>query len=184
MLDKLILGMLLYKDLTIYDMKKAFDEGINQFFTTSFGALHPALKKLSDKGFTSSKRAVEKGRTKKIYTLTSEGRAHFLEWLKEDIGMKKIQEEGLLRVFFYKELPKRKQVALLKRYVQEMRDRIAALEGIRAHHQALKAEIPKKYLEAFNYRITTIGFGLGYYAFAADWYEGLIDDIENGRMAI
>ena len=38
--------MLLYKDLTIYDMKKAFDEGINQFFTTSFGALHPAVKKL------------------------------------------------------------------------------------------------------------------------------------------
>lgn len=183
MLEKLILGMLLYKNLTIYDMKKALDEGINQFFTTSFGALHPAVNKLMDRGFTDAVKVLENGRAKKVYSLTDSGKAYFLEWLEKDISMSKVQEEGLLRVFFYKELSKRKQISLLQKYVNEMKERVVALKHIKAFQQTAKKEIPKKYVEAFNYRVTTIDFGLGYYTFAIEWYERLIDDIAAGRMA-
>ena len=181
MLDKLILGLLLYKDLSIYDIKKALDEGINQFFSTSFGAIHPAVKKLEDGGLTTSTTTIENGRTKKIYALTDRGRARFLDWLSEDISMRKIQDEGLLRVFFYKELPREEQVALLARYVEEMEGRAAALRAVKEMHA--KAEVPKQYREAFNYRVITIDFGLGYYAFAADWYRQLIERIESGEMS-
>ena len=183
MLEKLILGMLLYKNLTIYDMKRALDEGINQFFSTSYGALHPATKKLATQGFVTYEETSEKGRTKKVYELTPAGRSYFLAWLGEDISLSKIQEEGLLRVFFYKELPRNTQVTLLRKFVDDMRGRIAALEGIAAYQQSAKKEIPEAYREAFNYRVTTIDFGIEYYHFAIDWYERLIDSIQNGDMA-
>jgi DNA-binding PadR family transcriptional regulator len=180
MLDKLILGLLIYKDLTIYDLKKAFDEGINQFFSTSFGALHPAVKKLCDRKLITSVSKIEKGRSKKIYSLTKAGRAHFLEWLSEEISIKRIQDKGLLRVFFFKEISRRKQIALLNQYVAALEARVVKLKAVKAMHAGTK--IPKKYREAFNYRVTTIDFGLGYYAFAIAWYRQLLEKIQSGEM--
>ena len=180
MLDKLTLGMLLYKDLTIYDIKKAFDEGINQFYSTSYGAIHPALKKLSAKGFVDMCAFVENGRSKKRYALNPEGKAHFIEWLMADISLSKVNEEGVLRVFFFKEIPKEERLKKLHKYIADMTERLDILQAVKKMHDG--ADIPAAHKEAFNYRVTTIDFGLGYYAFAIDWYRSLIRRIESGEM--
>ena len=51
MVDYLVLGLLMYRPLTMYDIKKAMEKSTHHFFSASFGSLHPALKKLDEKGW-------------------------------------------------------------------------------------------------------------------------------------
>ena len=66
MLESIALGMLLEKDLTGYDIKKFIENGIGVFYKASFGSLYPALKRLTEKGYLTT-RDKPQGSRKKIF---------------------------------------------------------------------------------------------------------------------
>jgi len=58
------------------------------------GALYPMLNALEEKGFLKSRKQQQGGRTRKVYTLTREGRAYietYSEILKEQIECSDIE---------------------------------------------------------------------------------------------
>jgi len=106
MIDYIILGMVLHKPLTGYDIKKEIETGIGNFYKASYGSLYPALKKLTDKGclILSEQRQVE--RLKKYYMATGLGKTAFMEWLCSPIDINAGTASMLAKIFFFGELPR------------------------------------------------------------------------------
>ena len=50
-LEYVVMGTVLHKPSTGYDIKKEIEAGIGNFFKSSYGNLYPTLKKLTKKGF-------------------------------------------------------------------------------------------------------------------------------------
>lgn len=105
MLEFIILGIVLEKDITGYDIKKNIENGIGVFYKASFGSLYPALKKLANKGDLT---IFEKpyGKRKKIfYHITDEGKNKFSNWLSSPIDLFEGTNTYLAKVYFFDQLP-------------------------------------------------------------------------------
>ncbi len=180
MLENVILGLLLYKKLSIYDMKKAIEQSVGFFYSSSYGNIHPAMKKLEAKGFVSVQEKLVHGRNRKEYSITEEGIGQFQIWLSQDIKVGKIQDEGLLHLYFLAELKEDKRIELLNRYIEKLSEKVIELSEV--ENAIRKIEVPDKYREALNYRIITIDFGLKYYKFELTWYKDIINKIKRKEI--
>jgi PadR family transcriptional regulator AphA len=180
MLDNIILGLLLFRSLSVYEIKKGIDTTVSFFYSSSYGNIIPALKKLEKNDFVSIEEKVVNGRNRKEYTITKAGRASFKAWLSQEINIGKIQDEALLRLFFLTELPVKKRIKLLKDYVKKLKGKIGELEAIEG--ETRKMEVKAKHREAFNYRIATLEFGIAYYQFELIWYSNIIHKIKRKEL--
>ena len=179
-MEKVILGLLNHRCLTIYEIQKALGQVIRFFYSASFGSIHPALQKLVKKGFATVESGEANGRLKKVYSITESGRLALIEWLAGEITISRVQDEGLLRLFFITELPKEKRLTILKEYsrvLQAQVEEIAAIEG-----QFKQIQIPEHLMEVYHYQMLTADFGKKYYQFELDWYLDVIQKIEKGEL--
>lgn len=169
MVDYLVLGLLLYRPLTMYDIKKAMEKSTNHFFSASFGSLHPALKKLDEKGWVTFTQTLERGRGKKTYTITESGQGAFLEWLQHDSSTDIVREPSLLKMFFLGHLAEEARSPVLKNYLEEVEKNLQVLKGLLEVSQAI--EVPEEKLVHKTYQVATLEFGVAYYEFVKGWYE-------------
>ena len=142
MLDNIILGLLLFRSLSIYEIKKAIDGTVSFFYSSSYGNIVPALKKLEKNDLVTINENVVNGRNRKEYTMTDKGREKFKSWLSQEINIGKIQDEALLRFFFITELSTEARIELLEGYVDKLKSKTAELNLIR--DETMKMEIPRK----------------------------------------
>jgi len=79
----LCLAILYFGDATGYEIRKNAQEGIFSYLiNASYGAIYPALGKLTKDGLVSCREEMQSGKpNKKIYTLTEAGRRAFIEAL-------------------------------------------------------------------------------------------------------
>jgi PadR family transcriptional regulator, regulatory protein AphA len=180
MLDNIILGLLLFRSLSIYDIKKAIDQSVSFFYSSSYGNIIPALKKLEKNELVDIRQSVVNGRNRKEYTITNKGLVQFKTWLSQEINIGKIQDEALLRLFFLSEIPSEDRIKLLEDYLSQLMAKITELETIES--ETRKMEIDEKYREPFNYRIATLEFGIRYYQFELDWYKSVIERIKRKEL--
>lgn len=101
MQDRIVLGFLLNGGKTGYEIKKMMELTTANFFNTSLGSIYPALKKLEKNKMVKLEEKIEKGRLKKLYTITPKGKKFFREWLTKDPAPFKIRAEALLKIFFF-----------------------------------------------------------------------------------
>jgi DNA-binding PadR family transcriptional regulator len=169
MVNYLVLGLLMYRPLTMYDIKKAMKKATDHFYSASFGSLHPALKKLNEKGLVTFEQTLEQGRGKKTYTITNLGKKEFLEWLQQNISTEAVREPSLLKVFFLGHLSQEARAPILENYLKEVDKHLAELRGLLEISQAL--EVPKNMEAHKTYQLATLEFGIAYYQFVKDWYK-------------
>ena len=105
-MEFVILGLLALRGRTIYEIKKALAETISLFYSASFGSITSAVNKLLEKGWISVSELTEKGRHKRIYALTADGRTAFEGWLASPIPQEKVKDPALTRLFFMGFLPR------------------------------------------------------------------------------
>jgi DNA-binding PadR family transcriptional regulator len=180
MLENIILGFLLFRTLTTYDIKKALESSVNFFYSSSYGSIVPTLKKLEQNEMVSVEERVVNGRNRKEYTITEQGHGKFVSWLSEKIGIGKTQDEGLLRLYFLTELPVRRRIELLEQYCVRLQAKVQELKA--TEEEFRNTDVPEKCREAFNYRIITVDFGIRYYQFEYDWYREIIGKIERNEL--
>lgn len=169
MVDYLVLGLLMYRPLTMYDIKKAMEKSTDHFYSASFGSLHPALKKLTEKGLVTFQQTLESGRGKKTYTITDLGKETFLEWLRQDIPTEAVREPSLLKVFFMGHLGEGERQAVLEHYLREVTTHLTQLGGLL--EVAKKLEVPAHMEAHKTHQLATLEFGIAYYTFVIDWYR-------------
>ena len=120
MLEYVVIGMVIHKPLTGYDIKKEIEAGIGNFFKSSYGNLYPALKKLTDKGFLTLTEQTHVNRLKKYYMVTEFGKTAFLEWLTSPLDSGSVTVSLLTRIFFFGELSEDIRNQELKKYELHM----------------------------------------------------------------
>lgn len=80
-----ILGLLHYKKMHGYHIKERIESTFSHLWTINYGQIYPTLKKLQQEGLvTMLEVAQQNAPTRKLYSITAEGREAFRHWLKSD----------------------------------------------------------------------------------------------------
>lgn len=165
MLEYVIEGLLMQNDMSGYDMKQNIDSV--KYFNASYGSIYPTLKKMETEGLITSKEIVEGGKYKKIYSINDEGREKFLEWLQKPIDIIRSDNEHLVKMSFYKYLPKEKLKDLIPELIINVSAMIRRLE-------VFKAKLEK---DMDEFQIWTVIFGIDYYRFLKKWYQRFLEEL-------
>lgn len=77
-----ILGILDYREMHGYQLKRVLEEGISSFWPVNLAAIYPSLRKLGDEGLVSFHREPSgEGRPdRKVYRITDAGRNELARW--------------------------------------------------------------------------------------------------------
>lgn len=125
----LCLGVLTIKDATGYDIKKFFERGFRHFFVAGYGSIYPALAELHKEGLVECREmAQDKLPDKKVYSITSAGRAAFETALLGTEPRHKVRSEFLVLMYFAHMLPPEHVGLLISKRMQEMEKMLDGLE--------------------------------------------------------
>ena len=170
-LKAVLLGFLTRGDLTGYELKGAMDESVGFFFGASYGSIYPALRNLEEEGLARSTLVVQSDRpNKKVYSLSPEGRAYFLDALQESPADDSFRSEFLMQLFFGRHQDPERVLALIGDYGIGLKN---ALERLRETEEEVR-EV------ATPYEIMCLRFGLTRYEATLSW----LDDVEREVRAI
>lgn len=166
-----ILGMISTGPMSGYDIKKAIENSVANFWNESYGQIYPILKQLADAGLTTSHTEKQEGKPERyVYTLTDKGREELLRWLTEPVEHAVERNELLLKLFFGHEVPVASNIehvrqfrALLTELVQRYSNIIAYLD----EHCAASPEI--------LYSRITVSYGLHRTRALLQWCDETIE---------
>ena len=167
--DFIILGCLSMQPMSGYDIKRLISISTSLFYNASYGSIYPTLKKMEEAGLVEAEEAVENGRFKKIYALTSAGRKEFMAWLEEPPKPIVIKNDMLLRLFFYRHLPREKVLSITAAHIEQLKAFKLELEEIETAEG--------DWADKFQY--DTLRWGKDFYDFQIGWYEKLLYELEN-----
>ena len=197
-MDKLILGLLMIKHFTVYEIRQVMRQNFSSMCSDSLGSIQAALKKLSQQGAVTYSEYVEKGKMKKEYAITALGRILFLEWLKTPIDMSKNKNMDLGKFLFMGYLPKKEQLQMLDLTIEGLEVEVQEFEAVKnAIRYTEEQEKVKAYLEQNShlatelietsqaadlaesisqigyFEIKTLEFGLDSARFQLEWFSKL-----------
>jgi DNA-binding PadR family transcriptional regulator len=167
-LKAVLLGFLTRGDLTGYELKGAMDESVGFFFGASYGSIYPTLRTLEEENLVRSTLIVQSDRpNKKVYSLTPEGRAYFLEALQEPPAKDTFRSEFLTHLFFGRHQDPERLLALIGDY----RDRLlGSLERLRGtEHEVREVATP--------YELMCVRFGLTRYEATLSWLDSVEEEV-------
>lgn len=180
-MEFVVLGLLMLRELTIYELNQEFKQGISLFYSASYGSLQAAVKHLLEKQLVVFEERVEHGRNKKIYRITPQGREVFYAWMLEEIPPTKLEVLGLAKVYFLGLLT---DPELQKRVLREIIAKIdlAANQLAQLNDELARLVLPEEVRKVAHYRIKTLGYGIGSHRFAREWFAALLREIEEGQV--
>lgn len=117
-----ILGILSYKSMTGYDLKKIIQDSIFMHWSGNNNQIYKSLTDLLDKGLvTNVVKHQESSPTKKIYTITSEGLATLKEWILSPAEPSEIKKPFLIQLAWSKQLNTSELNLLLDEYENQVK---------------------------------------------------------------
>jgi DNA-binding PadR family transcriptional regulator len=123
-----VLGLLTYAPLSGYDIRRIYADSLGNFWSESYGAIYPILKRLEDEGLATREVERQSGRPdRNVYSITDLGRAEMQRWLAQPPDPVRERVEVLLKLFHGWEVgpavmiehvrrTRAEHVALLERY--------------------------------------------------------------------
>lgn len=171
MLEYIILGMLMEKEMSGYDLKQWMVECTSYFFDASYGSIYPALKRMEQKGYIIYRESIEDGKFKKLYTISDLGKENFLCWLEQPIEFVKANHNYLVNIYFYKYLPIDVAIKNLKEFVKVLEQH---LDQLKEH----KVYAENNYNLTRNFEYSTITCGIHYFQSIITWCNELIVHLE------
>lgn len=175
-MEYVILGLLLLMPNTLYGIRKAFEQGISMFYSSSLGSLQTAVKRLEEKGHITSEDALENGRAKKVLTVTEAGAAAFFNWLNAPLEPNNLEVSFLSRLYFVGLIPEKPaQLERLLRMKQDISDSHQLLE--QANIDLSQIEIPEVYQQIFFFQRKVLQYGIDTHAYGMAWLENLIAEL-------
>ena len=100
-----LLGLLHGQAMTGYDLRKVFAETALGNYSSSPGAIYPALARLEEHGIIEGREdATKRLRPKKLYQPSDKGRQIFKDWLRKDVSTDDLRgnlDDLMLRFAFH-----------------------------------------------------------------------------------
>jgi DNA-binding PadR family transcriptional regulator len=125
-----VLGLLAHGSRSGYEIKQIVDRSTRFFWAASYGQIYPELRRLEEAGLIRGESAPTGARPRRVFSLTEEGRAELLVWLRGSDTRMEMRDESLLRIFFADALPPGEALQLLRGRAQGFRGALAELQTI------------------------------------------------------
>lgn len=127
-----ILGLLCRGALTGYDISKAFDKGLGNFWSASHSQIYPEMKRLLGEGLVEFSTVIQGEKLeKKLYTITSKGRDDFNQWILRDEPLEPTPKDTFkLRIYLSDAVGDSELLAHLHSQLGKRREKLAVLEGM------------------------------------------------------
>ncbi|WFD11935.1 PadR family transcriptional regulator [Tepidibacter hydrothermalis] len=176
-MEYVILGMLMIKPLTIYEMNSAFKSSISLFYSASYGSIQSAVKKLVKNNLVEFEEKVEKGRNKKVYYVLKEGKEAFFKWMFEEIPLNKLEVTALSKLHFLGLVIQdegKKQI--LKNIISQIE--LGEKELLNLNKELEQIEVDQAYSEILKYQLKTVDYGIGSHSFSKQWFKEILEELE------
>lgn len=207
-MNHIILGILMMRRMTAYDLKMVIGENFQSMCSDSLGSIQAALKKLLASGYIIFDEVVENGRFKKRYAITKEGRQSLLEWIKVPIDMGKTKNMDLGKFLFMGLVSKEEQSFLIDKLILSLEEELESLQRMK---ESLIPDLQKSqaidyfkkdtvYLKGIceikdnpdivqildeysQFSLATLEYGLDLAAFNLTWFKNYKDKYLKGKKA-
>ena len=134
-MDKLILGLLMLKRLTVYELRGAVKQYFQSMCSDSLGSIRVAVKKLRDAGLVTCEEYVEKSVNKKQYSITDKGRKEFLDWVHTPADISRFKNMELAKLLFMGFVSDKKRLPLLDEIIASLQKKLSKLLAIQSSIQ-------------------------------------------------
>lgn len=131
-----ILGLVNRNPLTGYDITKAFNEGLVEFWYAKHSQIYPELKKLTDEELISYETVIQGEKLeKKLYTITEKGKKSLQKWLVKDEPLEPTPKDIFrLKAYFCDEMD---NATLLKQFESTLNKHSERLEYLESSMEEL-----------------------------------------------
>ncbi len=154
-----VLGLLMIRDMTIYEIHQAFKRTLSLFFSGSMGSIQFAVRKLLEGGRIDVANSREGGREKKIYTILQTGRESFASEIVAPVPLGKLETVSLARLSFLGVVDDRSvRVSAMERIVEAVEQSLANLESM--DEEYAEVAVPPDHRGVFHYQMATLEYGL------------------------
>lgn len=202
-MDKIILGLLMIKQLTLYELRSIIETYFTSMCSNSMGSIQAAIKKLLEHEMVVYEEFVENSVNKKFYTLTDIGRTCFLEWVQTSMLADKMKDMELSKLFFMGFVPAQKRLALLESHLADLKKEREQLESIQKQDECASKLEYIAYMERnieqkdhlllvtgqqdvqsvtndiVNFELLTLQFGIDRMNFEIEWFAKLKNKLSN-----
>lgn len=112
-----ILGLLSWKPATGYELKKIFEQSPTMYWSGNNNQIYKSLVKLLDEGLVTNEVQHQTGSpSKKIYSITEEGRACLKEWVVSESEVPELRNTFLIQLAWADQLSDEELDELLEQY--------------------------------------------------------------------
>lgn len=144
----IVLGLLMIQECTIYEMRKAIEANFTNISSNSIGSIQATVKKLLEQNMICFSEYVENSVNKKVYKITSQGKAHFYALVSQPMLYKEKSME-LSKFFFMGFVEKSKRLVLLESYIAELKKELDTLLQIKSANEP-RPDLDENYLAALQ----------------------------------
>ena len=126
-----ILGLLMQAPTTGYDISKAFGGELGCFWSAKHSQIYPELKRLVEEGLVQYSTVIQGEKLeKKLYEITDEGKADFLQWLEQDPPLDPTPKDVFrLRSYYSQWLPEETYLDLIQKQIEKRSVKLNYLSG-------------------------------------------------------
>ncbi|MGL5675094.1 MAG: hypothetical protein ACRDDX_01620 [Cellulosilyticaceae bacterium] len=206
-MDKLILGLLILKNFTIYDLQKTIGTIFNDLCSNSTGSIQAAIKKLLQHEMIGFTQYEENSRLKKEYFITPKGIENFGTWVNEPMDTSITNQLQFGKIHFMGLAKKENRLSLVENYIGQLEEELGfllALEqsiDIEQNIASAKAQIeayPEKIfaIQALSgqddfdasmrdvamFTMVSLDHGISQTKHELEWFKGLKHKLETGAL--
>lgn len=168
-----ILGLLHLRAMSMYDILKAFDQGISLFYSASAGSIKRALDGLLTKGHITVAENAPGPRGRKTYAVTEAGRAAFREWMHGPLTDSDLDAAVLPRLYLLGLVPAPERTGILTAMRERAARDLAALESMAVTVDGQEA--PDELSDVARYARATLDYGLTSYRGGLEWFDTFLE---------
>ena len=202
-MDKIILGILMLRRMTAYELRNTIRDNFKSMCSDSLGSIQAALKKLLSLKMVTFEELVEKGINKKRYAITDIGEKVLMEWIKIPIDISKTKNIDMGKLLFMGYIPKNEQKNLINKIILSLEEEYSELknlkESINFENERLaienylltdteyqeriknlnkKNDVSKNIKEISKFTLATLDYGIDVVDFNIKWFKKLKTKIE------
>lgn len=197
-MDKIILGILMLRRMTTYEIRNTIKDNFKSMCSDSLGSIQAALKKLFDLEMVTFEELVEKGINKKRYAITELGKTKLIEWIKVPIDTSKTKNKDFGKLLFMGYIPKEEQKNLIDKIIFLLEKKYMELKSVKEsihvqnerialenylstdmeYQDRIKAindgkDISENIREISNFTLATLDYGIDITSFNIKWFKKL-----------
>lgn len=130
-MDKIILGMILFRKSTLYEIRNYIKEYMKTICSDSTGSIQAAIRKLLREGYIGVENITEKNKDKKLYYVTESGLNCFKQWMKEPMDINKSKNMDFGKFFFLGMTDDENRINLIKHCIEDYEEKLKFLSGFK-----------------------------------------------------